>query len=126
MIRNSTLVAGLVALASLAATSSVYAACTYPKAPGQFPDGTTASKDEMVAASKEVKAYMAQMDEYLKCVDSEDPPAPPGTKLTPEQTKAQNDREAKRVQQHNAAVTEEESVGAQFNTQLRAWKEKNK
>lgn len=126
MIRNSRLAAGLVTLAAIAVAPSGYAACTSPKAPGQFPDGTVATKDEMIAASKDVKAYMTEMDGYLKCVDTEDPPAAAGTKLTPEQQKAQTAREIARTQKHNSAVAEEEAVSAQFNVQLRAWKEKNK
>jgi hypothetical protein len=116
--------ASLVALGALAAAPASFAACTYPQTPGQFPDGTTATLEEMVAAQKGVKQFMADMDVYLKCVDEENPPAPAGTPLTEDQKKQQDAREKVRVQKHNAAVADEESVAERFNVQLHAFKDK--
>ena len=120
MIRTKT-AACLVALATLGAVPAAYAACTYPKAPGQFPDGATATLDEMLAAQKAVKAFMADMDVYLKCVDEENPPAAAGAQLTEEQKKAQDAQERLRVQKHNAAVADMESVADRFNQQRKAY-----
>ena len=126
MIRNSRLAAGILALAALGAAPASYAACNYPKAAGQPPDGATATIEQMVTGQKAVKQFIADMDEYLKCIDTEHPPAPAGTVLSEEQKKAQDARERVRVERHNAAVTDEETVGNNFNVQLRIFKEKQK
>ncbi|HXQ31183.1 MAG TPA: hypothetical protein VN790_04340 [Steroidobacteraceae bacterium] len=123
MIRYPRVCAFLVALGALAAAPSSFAACDYPPKPGPFPDGSTAKLEEMVAAQKGVKQFMAAMDGYLKCVDEENPPAPAGTKLTDAQKKEQDAREKIRVEKHNAAVTDEETVAETFNVQLHAYKD---
>ena len=115
--------AALAALAALAAPVA-YAACEYPKSLAQFPDGNTASLDEMKAAQGSVKEYMAQMDGYLKCLDGESPPPPAGAQLTEAQKKEVDARERMRAQKHNAAVADMESVADRFNIQLRAYKAK--
>ena len=115
--------AAIAALAALAAPAA-YAACDYPKAPAQFPDGNQASLDEMKAAQGSVKEYMAHMDTYLKCLDEETPPAPAGTQLSEQQKKDQDKREQMRAQKHNAAVVDMEGVAERFNVQLRAFKAK--
>jgi hypothetical protein len=119
-------VAALAALAVLAALAApaARAACDYPKSPGPFPDGNAAALEEMVAANKSVKEYMAQMDVYLKCLDEESPPPPAGTELTEQQRKEVDARERMRAQKHNAAVADMEAVAASFNVQLRAFKAK--
>jgi hypothetical protein len=123
MIRIPTLAACLVALGTLGAAATSEAACTYPKAPSQIPDGKTATLEEMVEAQKAVKTFVTEMDAYLKCVDEENPPAPAGTKLTDEQKKAQDAQERVRVQKHNAAVADEESIASRFNDQRKAYNE---
>jgi hypothetical protein len=123
MIRTPNVWSSLLALAALAAAPSSFAACTYPHAPGQFPDGATATTEEMVAAQKEVKQFMADMDAYLKCVDDESPPLPT-VNMTAAQKKEQDARERVRVQKHNAAVADEDAVADRFNTQLHIFKDK--
>ena len=122
MIRIPRLAACLVALGTLGAVPA-YASCNYPKAPSQIPDGKTASLDEMRAAQGAVKQFMTDMDVYLKCIDEENPPAAAGATLTDEQKKAQDARERVRVQKHNAAVADEETVADRFNTQRKAYNE---
>jgi hypothetical protein len=124
MIRYPRVCASLVALAGVAVAPASLATCNYPHTPGQFPDGTTATLEEMVTAQKAVKQFMTDMDVYLKCVDEENPPAPAGTALTDDQKKEQVAREKVRVQKHNAAVSDEESVAERFNVQLHAFKDK--
>ncbi|HUO79071.1 MAG TPA: hypothetical protein VMU00_02910 [Steroidobacteraceae bacterium] len=123
MIRIPRLAACLLALGTLAAAPATYAACSYPKAPSQIPDGKTASKDEMLAAQAAVKQFMADMDLYIKCVDDENPPPAAGTPLTEDQKKALAAQERVRVQKHNAAVADEEAVAERFNTQRKAYNE---
>jgi hypothetical protein len=97
-----------------------YADCTYPRAPAGLPNGNTASMEEMVEGQKQVKQYMAEMDTYLKCLDEGKIAAPEGA--TGEQKKESERLEAIRVQKHNAAVGEMETVAERFNEQLRAYR----
>lgn len=126
MIRIPRLAACVAALATLGAAPASYAACSYPKAPSSIPDGRTASLDEMKAAQALIKAFMADMDVYLKCVDEENPPPPAGAKLSDDQKKALDAAERARVQKHNAAVADEEAVAERFNTQRKAYVEAHK
>ena len=123
MIRIPRLAACLVALATLGAVPASYAACTYPKAPGQFPDGATVALEQMLEAQKAVKAFMADMDVYLKCVDEENPPPAANAQLSDAQKKARDAQERVRVQKHNAAVSDMESVAERFNVQRKAYTE---
>jgi hypothetical protein len=126
MIRIPRLAACVVALATLGAAPASYAACTYPKAPSSIPDGKTAGLDEMKTAQAAVKQFMADMDVYLKCVDDENPPPPAGAKLTDDQKKALDAAERVRVQKHNAAVADMESIAERFNTQRKIYVEAHK
>jgi len=51
----------------LAAAAFPAFGCDKPSAPASFPDGKTASKDEMLAAKKEVDGYKRTMEEYISC-----------------------------------------------------------
>jgi hypothetical protein len=98
------------------------AACDYPIAPGKFPDGSQATKDEMLTAKKSVLKYNADMEAYLSCIKSEfDTKVGSMTKITPDQ-KAEMERV--QGQKESAAVEEVTSVTERFNEQLRAWKAK--
>ncbi len=91
------------------------AACPYPE-DVDIPDGSKASTEEMVEAQKRVKAYMAEMEAYLKCIDEEE--AALGEEITAEQR-------ALNISRHNAAVDTMEQVAAAFNEQIRAYKAVN-
>ena len=55
---RSTVLATALAIAALAVAAQASAAgCTYPKAPDNIPDGSTASKEEMIAGMKAMRAY---------------------------------------------------------------------
>jgi hypothetical protein len=107
---------------SLGLALQANAACEYPVAPGQFPDGKVATLDEMKAAKGTVVKYNDDMEAYLVCVKSEYE-----TKVAaqPDATKQQKE-EMERVQgqKHNAAVEEVTAVTERFNEQLRAYKAK--
>ena len=45
-------------------------ACERPSAPTSIPDGTSASKEEMLAAKKAVDAFKSGMEEYFACEKS--------------------------------------------------------
>jgi hypothetical protein len=110
-------------LAGALAGTQAYAACDYPVAPGKFPDGTQATKEEMLTAKHSVEKYNADIDTYLVCIKSEfDAKLAAQTDATAEQ-KAEMERVQN--QKHNAAVEEVTAVAERFNEQLRAWKAKN-
>jgi len=110
-------------LAGGLAAAQAHAACNYPVAPGKFPDGNQASKDEMLAAKGQVVQYNKDMETYMTCIQGEyDAKVAAETQATPDQK-----AEMARVQdqKHNAAVQELQSVADRFNEQLRVWKAKN-
>ncbi|MFO0447426.1 MAG: hypothetical protein ACK52I_01840, partial [Pseudomonadota bacterium] len=89
--------------------------CVYPRAPESMPDGNTATMEEMVEGQKAVRAYVAEMEAFLKCLEGSVPkPADPAA-LTEEQKKEQERLETIRAQRHNAAVGEMEAVAERFN-----------
>lgn len=110
-------------LAGSLAAAQAQAACDYPVAPGKFPDGSQATKEEMLEAKKSVVKYNSDMETYLACIRSE------YDSKVAEQTDATSDQKAElermQNQKHNAAVEEVTSVTERFNEQLRAWKAKS-
>jgi hypothetical protein len=98
-------------------TSSLsLAECERPTAP-DLPDGDTSELQSMVDGQKAVKAYVAGTEAYLDCLTAEDAEA--GADESPEADMA-------RVEEHNAAVDEMEKVAAEFNEEIREYKEKAK
>jgi hypothetical protein len=105
------------------AAAQANAACDYPSAPGKFPDGSQASKDEMLTAKKSVVKYNDDMTAYLTCIKSEFDTKVAGlTNVTPEQ---KAEMEKVQNQKQTAALEEVTAVTERFNEQLRAWKAKN-
>ena len=95
--------------------SQASAECSTPD-PASIPDGAKATSEEMVEAQTYVKQYIAEMELYLVCLDEEaaaleEPP-------TEEQSQSH-------TQRHNTAVDSMEAVAAQFNEQVRAYKQAN-
>jgi hypothetical protein len=91
--------------------SSVHAECAIPEVV-TVPDGETAAEDEMIAGQKRVKQYMANMQAYLDCIDAES--AAIGEEQTDEQRAM-----------YNAGVDAMESLAAQFNAEVKAYKASN-
>jgi hypothetical protein len=106
-------------LCALAAIASGYglaaAACEAPS-PVAMPDGATSTREQMLAAQAQVKAYQASMNEFIACIDSE---------LDAQGEKAPDEFKSLMVSRHNAAVAEMEGVAASFNDQLRAFRAAN-
>jgi len=99
--------AALVAAFVLASAAS---ACDTP-AVVAMPDGKTSTKEQMLAARDQVKAYMKGMEDFMKCVDDE-------AAAKSDATAEYKDQMAAR---HNNAVSEMEAVAAAFNDQLHAY-----
>ena len=99
--------------------------CVYPKSPTNLPDGATATQDDMVAGMKAVKEYNEQVNTYLTCLESE---------MNTRIEAAGADAPAEQIEQikaihtkrHNAAVEELEASAAQFNEQVKVFKERTK
>lgn len=113
----------LLATALLATVTSlpVFADCTYPtNRPSKIPDGKTAAKEEMLTTMKDVKAYTAEMEAYMACIQLErdDTIAKQGEALTPEK---KQQLEAIYSRKHTAAYDELASITAPFNEQVRAY-----
>ena len=102
------------------ALSGIHAQCIYPEAV-DIPDGAASTYAEMNLGQTYVKEYMAEMEAYLECLEQEwneaaDEPAA--------DTSTDNGatREDLHLQQRLAAIDAMESVAAQFNEQVRAYK----
>lgn len=101
------MVAAALVLAALGFVGSAHAECTLKDAP-TLPDGATAVEADMVKAQQSVKAYVAETQEYLACLEFEGKGRSGG-----DWTKKYND-----------ASTRMEKLAAEFNKQLRAFKSK--
>lgn len=115
MIRNATMAGAALTLAL--AASAAKADCVYP-ARVDIPDGAQATKDEMIQGQRAIKGYMEAMNAYLDCIDEE-------TRAAVEEGEAPEvtaERERLLGQKHNAAVDEMETLAAEFNAQVRAYK----
>jgi hypothetical protein len=93
----------ILAAGSLYATTGLADSCHGPSAPSTFPDPSTATEQDILAAQQTVKQYLTDMESVLKCVDS-----------------AHNDTA------HNAAVDDMQKIATKFNTVLRAYRSKQK
>jgi hypothetical protein len=122
----------LYSLAALAALASgqAYAACTYPTAPDQIPDGNTATLEQMVAAQKAVREFDQAIGAYTACLKLESDAAlaqvDSGQDDAKKKEAQKKELERMQVQKHNAAVEADEALAARFNEQLKVFKTKNK
>ena len=94
-------------------------ACDYPKR-AKLPIGAIATSEEMLAGQNSVKAYMAAMDGYLACIDTEEKDAV-ATLVDPSDDELAR-RDAAITKKYNAAVEEMEIHAARFNEEVRAYK----
>ncbi|MBM68948.1 MAG: hypothetical protein CME43_05675 [Haliea sp.] len=113
-------------LALLALGSSMaMAECVQPESP-TLPDGSSATMDDMIAGQQAVKAFQAANLEYMGCLETQFTAA----KKTIEEGKA-SDAEAlkaayeKDVEAYNEAVSAEEALAGQFNTEIREFRAAN-
>ncbi|MGI9236928.1 MAG: hypothetical protein ACR2QZ_05995 [Woeseiaceae bacterium] len=97
-------------------------ACDYPHR-ASVPDGTTASKDEMIEGQRGVKAYMSAMEIYLSCIETAEQETVAGSDDVDETTKQQ--RIEMYNKKYNAAVDEMNLVAEEFNVQVRAYKDRS-
>ena len=103
----------VVSAAGAQSLSTLAPDCRTPGAAPEIPDGTKATEDDLVGAQKRLKAYLADGDEYLSCLQSAE--ASLGDTITPEQR-------AIVLGAYNAHVDVMQALGESFNTAVRAFK----
>ena len=121
---RSTMLASSLAIAALAFAAQASAACSYPKAPDQIPDGNKASKEDMIAGMKTMRAYNDLIKQYTDCLKSEHDAAV--AKIDPslddsKKAKAKEDLDKVWSQKNDAAVDDASVVTGRFNEQIRAY-----
>ena len=109
--------------ATLILASITVFACDYPERPF-IPDGTTASKEELLAAKEGVQTFLASVDEYLQCVELEEQAALASMDEPTPEERAERNKLLNR--KFDAANEEKAMVGEQFNQQVRAYNGKRK
>lgn len=93
-------------------------ACDYPERPS-VPDGSTASKEELLAAKDDVATFLAGVDDYLTCIETAEKEAVAALE-SPEADDLQR-RDEMISSKFDAANEEKALVGEQFNQQVRAY-----
>ena len=102
-------------------SSSIAFACDYPERPS-IPDGSAASKDELIAAKNSVQDFMAKVDEYLNCIEGDEKVAVEEMDSPSEEVLQR--REEMLNKKFDAANEEKALLGEQFNQQIRAYNTK--
>jgi hypothetical protein len=107
----------------LALGASAHAACVYPQAPQTLPNGSKATKDEMLAAQAQVKEYSKSVQEaYLPCLESEKNESIAALdNMDPEYTQKKSNIEAVQAKKHNAALDELQAVADRWSVELKAY-----
>ena len=88
---------------SLYSTLGLADSCRGPSPPTNFPEPSTATEQDILAAQQSVKQYLSDMESALKCLDGQ-----------------HND------QAHNTAVDDMQKIATKFNTVLRAYRARQK
>jgi hypothetical protein len=121
---RSTLLASSLAIAALAFAAQASAACSYPKAPDQMPDGNKATKEEMIAGMKAMRAYNDLIKQYTDCLKEDHDAAV--AKIDPslddaKKAKAKEELDKVWSQKNDAAVDDASGVTGRFNEQIRVY-----
>jgi hypothetical protein len=110
----------IIALTALFA-GPVYADCAPPVGNVTIPDGTKATREELVAAKKAVSEYNAALDAFNSCLNLEQDQAVAarGKNITDEERKQIDHDYSER---YNAELAKLQALAEQLNTQIRAYK----
>jgi hypothetical protein len=110
----------------LAVNLGAQAACVYPQAPQTLPNGTSATKEEMLAAQSVVKEYVKSVQEtYLPCLEQEKTEASAALdNMDPEFTAKKNNIDAIHAKKHNAALDELQAFVDRWNAEKKAYTDK--
>jgi len=96
-------------------------ACDYPDRVA-VPNGTTATKEDMLQGQRSVKKFVAEIEVYLECIVKEEKIA--RTAIETISAEDEQQREDLLNKKYNAAVDEMERLAAQFNVEVQAYKAK--
>ena len=119
-----TLKSTLLALA-LVTTPALALDCDMPEAP-TMPDGASSTMEDMLAGQKAVKTFQAANIDYMSCVEKAMNAAEAAAEEASDDDKtAAKEAYTKLVETYNAAVSVEEEVAGQFNTEIREYKAAN-
>jgi hypothetical protein len=111
----------------LAVNLAAEAACVYPQAPQTLPNGSSATKEEMLAAQAVVKDYVKSVQEtYLPCLEKEKTDATAALdNMDPEFTAKKNSIDAIHAKKHNAALDELQAFVDRWNAEKKAYTDKS-
>lgn len=98
------------------------AACDYPSKV-DVPSGMTATKEDMLQGQRDVKAYVAAMEEYLECIVNDEKIA--RSEMDDLESEVEQQREDMLNKKYNAAVDEMETIAADFNTAVQAYRSRD-
>ncbi len=114
----------LIILACSLAANLTWAECSRPDKP-DTPNGKKASMEEMVAGQKDVKAFVADAEAYIACLEEEEKAElAAGAPETEEAKAAFMEKSKARLEKHNGAVEDMEVVAADFNNAIKEFKAK--
>jgi hypothetical protein len=103
-------------------------ACVYPQAPQTFPDGGTATKEEMLATQTTIKSYQTAVEQtYLPCLEKEKNDAL--VKLdAADEAYAQKKTALEEIhaKKHNAALDELQAVADRWKEEITEFKARDK
>lgn len=97
-------------------------ACDYPDKPA-LPNGSSASKEDMIAGQKEVNAYIKELETYQACLVEEEEAA--RAELGELEPEALQQREALLTKKYNAAHEEMLKAAAAFNAELKEFQSRD-
>lgn len=106
---------------ALAGSSAMAGDCTAPPAP-ELPDGATATMEQMLDGQKAVKAFQSANMEYMQCLE---PTLSAAEAQVKEGVEGAGETYKAIEEKYNAAVSMEEEVAGQFNTEIREYKAAN-
>ena len=101
----------------------VQADCEAPDEP-KLPDGANASMQDMLDGQESVKTFQSANMDYMECLEAAFADAKKAAENADDKTEAAKAMAtyAEAVDAYNAAVSREESVAGEFNTQIREYK----
>jgi len=105
----------LIAVLTSITAFGIQAECAYPN-DVEIPDGALSTYEEMSDSQAFVKEYMAKMETYLTCLEQAE---------TSDTNELAGDEESVQMQSRFAVIDAMESVAAQFNEQVRVFKQTN-
>lgn len=107
-------------------TAYAHAECEAPEEP-TLPDGANASMQDMLDGQQSVKTFQSANMDYMKCLEAAFADAEKTAKNADDKTEAAKAMASysEAVDAYNTAVSKEESVAGEFNTQIREYKAAN-